>query len=360
MGTIIYIPKLGANISNVEIGSINFKENDVVKRGDILFEIITDKAIFDVEADSDGTILKLDLKEGDELQILDEIGFIGNEGEEIPEFKIISPSDALNKIKATPLAKKIAKDKNLDINNIFKGTTKIIKEKDILEFIKNNQIIDNLEIEKVSFRKKAEIKNLSESRESILSSVTISIPTKKLKDKIKDYSEKHNLRLTLGEYISHTAAKTLKKFPKLNAYYNYEQINLYKDINIGLAISIEEDLLVPVIHNADKLELTEFSSKVKNLILEIVKNEIKMEDLINSTFTITDLSQYDVFHFNPVLNSKQSAILGICSEYDSCSFIDEKLIYDPKINIILVFDHRVTNGKYASEFLKEFKEQLFL
>jgi len=356
MGSKIFIPKIGANIESVEIGKIFVKKGDVVKKGDNLFEMTTEKATFDVEAEISGKILSLNCKENDELNVLDEIGFIGDEREKIPELKISTKQETFDRIKATPAAKKLIKEHGLDLKIISSKISGIIKEKDVLEFVQNQR--KDIKIEKIDFRKKAEIKNLLKTQEYIYSSVTISISAKKIKQKVKDYSDKYKIRLTILEYISYAIACSLKKFTKLNAYYTSNGICTYNNINLGIAVDINENLIVPVIKDANKLNLLKFSSRFNELVMDIIKGQIEVEDLRDGTFTITDLSSYGALHFNPVINANQSAILGVGAEYDSCFFKDNKLIYDPKINLILAFDHRVIDGKYALRFLREFKEDL--
>lgn len=158
MGEKIFIPQMGADLTNVEVGKIHKKVGDVVKTGDLLFEIVTDKATFDVEADDNGVILALHCNEGDKFQVLDEVGYIGAKGDDIPELKthnkIIpknpkSPQKAKDdentdnlsqgfmksKVKVTPKAKKLAKKNGLVIDDIFKDADRIIKEADVIEYL---------------------------------------------------------------------------------------------------------------------------------------------------------------------------------------------------------------------------------
>src|SRR5437762_13665231 len=116
--TEIFIPKMGANIDKVTIGEIRVKKGDVVKKGDILFEIVTDKATFEIEADDSGAIGQLNIKEGDELDVLTVVGQIG-EGK---------PEIASSPIKATPKARKLAKENNIDIEKVFAHAHQIIRE----------------------------------------------------------------------------------------------------------------------------------------------------------------------------------------------------------------------------------------
>ncbi len=355
MAVKIFIPKLGANIDSVEIGKIYVKKGDQVKKGELLFEINTNKATFNIEADSDGKILELNCKEGDEINVLETVGFIGNENEEVPQIKqeVICPE----RVKATPLARKLAKENNIDIESAFKGTDKIIKDQDILDHInKSNPVNNNYSREKISSTKKAEIRNLQKSKECVTSSVTVAISSESIKNKVSGYCKKENLRMTTGEYIAHESALLLKKFPKLNAFHSDEDTLLYNNVNIGMAVNFDDKLLVPVIERADEMTLNEFSSKFKDIVMKLIKNEpVSFE---NCTFTVTDLSSYNALMFQPVINANQSAILGICSEYDSFKLENDKFIYDPKFNLILSFDHRVLDGKYALEFLNSLKVKL--
>ncbi len=348
---------MGANIDKAQIGRILVKEGDAVKKGDILMEMVTDKATFDVEADADGTILKLFCKEKDEVDVLEVIGYIGMPGEPVPERKkAVKPeaesatheASTASRVKAVPGARKIAKEKGIDIDAEFAGTTRVIREEDI------NQL-DKTELRETSFRKKAEIEHLSKSRENIYSSVTIQISATKAEKRGEQTAEKENIRLSLSQFIPHIAAQLLREFPELNAYYTEKGIRIYKNINIGIAMSPGQDLLVPVIKEADGLSASKFSERYTELAMKAVRNTIQPDDLAEGTFTITDLSAHGAFTFMPVINSSQSAILAISDKHDSCSLQEGKLVYDPKINLTLAFDHRVCDGKYALSFLNKLK-----
>ena len=369
MATEIFIPKMGANIDRVKIEKVRVKEGDVVKKGDVLFEMETDKATFDVEADASGKILKLLCKEKDELKVLDVVGFIGEESENIPQLELNKlgaaqpaaanerqnmPQPETARVKATPAARKLAREKGIDIDAEFAGTEKVIREEDLLSITDNTKV----ELKEQSFRKKAEVEHLSKSRENIYSAVTIQLAALKVKQKVLDYANERKMRLSLGEYICHAAACLLKEFPNLNAYYSARGVCLYKNVNVGIAMSPEDELLVPVIKDADKLSLPEFLAKFAELLIKTIKKEIQPADIEGCTFTITDLSSFGAFDFIPVINQSQSAILGISSEHDSCREVDGKLVYDPKINLTVAFDHRVIDGKYALMFLQKLKSKI--
>src|SRR3989339_1986904 len=335
MATEIFIPKMGANIDVVDIGKIYKSEGDKVKKGEILFEIITDKATFDIEADADGIILSLECREGQTIKVLEVLGYIGYEGEQIP-IKNTQISQNQKDIKATPAAKKLAKDNNIELSITFSNFNGIIKEHDVIDYINNNNITDQIDTakEKLSPRKLAEIKNLTKNKEYIYSSITISLPTNKLKEKIKKFSEDNKIRLSIFEYITYIAAKSIEKYPLINSYYENEMIIKYKNINIGIAMNGENGLIVPVLYNTNNLDLLSLSEKMKELIMKNIKNKFELNDIENCTFTITDLSSYGVINFIPVINFKQCAILGICAEYGSCKNENDVLIYEPNMNLV--------------------------
>ena len=357
MGVKIYIPKMGANINNAIIVKLYFKKGDKVKKGDILFEIETEKSIYDIEAEGSGTILALECREGDNFHVLDEIGFIGVENETVPELQVSSIKEKSEKssldIKSTPAAKKLATAHNLDIISVFKDYQKIIKESDILEyldFLKKT----NVTMQEIPARKKIEINNIASNKEYIVSSVTVSVSSIKIKNEVDKIKKEYFININLGEYLCFKAVQLLKKYPLLNCYYNSGKFMIYKDINVGLVINVDGQLLVPVIQDAEKLPIEKFIERYKQLVMKSIKHDLSADEIKDSTFTISDLSSYNVLNFNPLINFRQSAILGISSEYDSCKFANGQIIYDPKINLTVAFDHRVADGKYVADFLNEF------
>jgi pyruvate/2-oxoglutarate dehydrogenase complex dihydrolipoamide acyltransferase (E2) component len=353
MATEIFIPKMGANIEEVEIGRVNVSSGDVVEKGDIIMEIVTNKATFDVEAEASGKILSLTCKEGDSLKVLDVVGYIGEDGEEFVKQEVVE-------VRATPAAKKIAKEHGVSIDKEFYGVSSVVKEGDILKLIGDGTQGDK-KIVDVSLRKRAEIKNLSYSKDLIVSSVTVEVSAFGLDKRLKELEKNLGLRLTSGNLVSFEVAKALKKFPELNAYYDSseEKIVLFGSVDLGIAINLDGDnLIVPVIKGVDSMELGDFVRANNDLIMNAGRGKLSAEEMGDSTFTITDLSSSGVYDFSPVINKNQSAILGISSTHDSVSLDGGKIVYDPKIHLTLAFDHRVIDGKKAAMFLNEVKKNL--
>jgi pyruvate dehydrogenase E2 component (dihydrolipoamide acetyltransferase) len=324
MATRIFIPKMGTNIEEVEIGKVYVRQGQAVKKGELLFEMVTNKATFDIEADASGVILKLDLKEKEELKVLTTVGYIGKRGEKLPKATTPKKKSAPNGVKGNTLTSR---------NRSFK-------------------------LVKFPSRKKAEINNLKQTKDYLPSSVTLQFPVTKIKNQVKKFALKNKIRLSMSQYLSYFTALALSDFPCLNASYSPQGVRLYSQVNLGIAVNPGQGLLVLVIKNANHLSLKEFSVQYNKLIMKAIKNRVSRKNLSGGTFTVTSLSDHQIFRFTPVINKNQAAILGIGAEYDSCKLKDKKLVYDPKINLTLVFDHRVLDGKYASEFLQKLVKQL--
>ena len=195
MGTIIFIPKMGANIEEVKIGKLLVHKGDHVKKNNPLFEIVTYKATFAIEAEGDGQVLELNCKEGEDAYVLDELGYIGQKNDKVPKLKrrstkpaaertteqskpLIGQKKLQDKIKATPSAKKLAEKYNINLVDIFSNVSKIIKEKDIEEYIKNSNL-EKVEKINISQIKKTEIDFLSYSKECLQSSLTVQFQLQK-------------------------------------------------------------------------------------------------------------------------------------------------------------------------------------
>ena len=140
----------------------------------------------------------------------------------------------------------------------------------------------------------------------------------------------------------------MSDYPDLNGYYAEGKAWRYKTVAIGFAINLGRSLRVPVVHRAAELSHLEIARTVRDLSLKYLRDELQMADLTGGTFTVTDLSTQGVEHFVPVLNQRQSAILGLCAERPDSGRRD----------LVLAFDHRMTDGMRAASFLAQLRERL--
>ena len=192
--------------------------------------------------------------------------------------------------------------------------------------------------EEVSGTKSFEIHFLNQSRDVIYSRVTRELPSEWI-----ELIQKKNQGTTLGEIVAFSSIAAFKKYPLVNAAFINNKIRKYLDYHLGLAINIGRGLKVPVIKNFNELSLEDVSRTFKVLSMNYVRDELKSEELVGGSFTLTDLSSLGVKDFMPVVNKDQGAILGVCAQSP----------YTKTFNLVLGFDHRIIDGMYAAQYLKE-------
>jgi pyruvate dehydrogenase E2 component (dihydrolipoamide acetyltransferase) len=173
-----------------------------------------------------------------------------------------------------------------------------------------------------------------------------------------DVKRKFNTKLTYTDLLIMCVAKTLGRHPLCNASLNDKEILVYEEKNIGVAVALEDGLIVPVIKNADRKTLGQISVELKELANRCRTGKQTTEDLSDGTFTITNLGAFGVEEFDPIIVPPQSCILGVCKIQKKPVVIDDQVTIRPMMNLCLSFDHRVLDGVPAAKFLQSLKETL--
>jgi pyruvate/2-oxoglutarate dehydrogenase complex dihydrolipoamide acyltransferase (E2) component len=337
----------------VLIQNFLFSDNDKVKKNDELLEIETSKTVIVLESPVDGFV-EYKFKEGQSIKVGAIVALIHdspferkieiNQSKNHSESKVISSA-----------AEVYIKENDIDISHIDKKfiTLKdLIKEEPKSVFVnKHDEIKPQLSSLKtiskpIEYAKKAEIRALSSvNAAGLISTFSIYVDAIKIDKEGGLFSNTDNSYLPI---IVHETSKLLENFPELNSYYYNENINQYLDINIGVALDIDDGLKVYNIRGCNNLSLSEIKDSISEGVYSYLRKSLTIEDITESTFTVTDLSQYGVSHFVPLVNNMQSAILGV-------SAIDTVL---NRFTISLSIDHRVTEGKVAAKFLSELSERI--
>lgn len=342
------------------IRKLYFSNNEKIKKTDELLDLETSKTSMIIDSPSDGFIEYL-VEEGAEIKVADVLLRIHDSP--INQEKAKLSSDFLdesffvgNKV-ISYKANNYIKKNNIDISSLNKNfitfddvnDTNIVRKapEDLIEKkISSGKISGTTDL-KPSLAKTNEIKALSGVQSSgMVSTIFISINAENI-------SHIYNSDLFKGSssylpLIIFESSKLLKKMPLLNAYYDNGIIRIYNDINVGVAFDIDDGLKVYTIYNSDKMTLPNIESTISSGVDRYLNKTLTMEHLTKSTFTVTDLSSFGVDGIIPLINKNQSAIIAISS-------IDETL---NRITLSLSFDHRVTEGKVASQFLVELKQRL--
>lgn len=367
----IRMPKFGLTMEKGYIERWFKKEGEFVNKGDSLLEVSSDKITNEVISPVSGILLEILGQEGDEYPVGQIIAVIGDKNEEFllerrqgkenSEGSLTKQSQSqdiestkkmtgpINKsdIKASPLAKKMAKEYGITLSQIpGSGPGGRITREDILSFL-NKQKTEDFKTIKLSGLRKTIIERLSQSfHQAITLTNSTEVDFTQLKNQTKDR------RVSITSGIIFLLCKTLLTLKQFNSHFEKGVLKEYNIINIGLATDTERGLVVPVIKNAHKLGLNEIQESIKNLSDRAKANKLTESELTHSTFTITNLGKMRTDFFTPVLNPPEVAILGVGRIIKKPCVIDEdKIAIRDMAYLSLSYDHRVIDGADAARFL---------
>ncbi|WP_185870441.1 dihydrolipoamide acetyltransferase family protein [Blattabacterium cuenoti] len=371
MAEIISMPQLSDTMEEGTVIKWNKKVGDKVSEGDILAEIETDKAIQDFEIDVNGILLFIGVKEGEKTRVNDTLAIIGEEGEDI---SFLLSKFKKNKEKErrfiSPVAKKMAKKIGIPINQI-KGSGekgRIIK-RDIETYEKT------FDIKNLNHNKNKEVITRyphSSMRKRIATHLTnskftaphyylvIEINVGEMIQLRKNLNEKLSIedRISFNDIIIKAVSISLKNHTNVNASWKKEEIIYHPHINIGVAVSVKDGLLVPVIRNTDQKSLLQISKEIKDKVLRSKSRKIQPEEIENSTFTVSNLGMYGIEFFTSIINIPNSSILSVGAIMEKPIVKDSKIEIGHVMKVTLSCDHRIIDGTTGSSYLHSLKNLL--
>jgi 2-oxoglutarate dehydrogenase E2 component (dihydrolipoamide succinyltransferase) len=389
----IKVPTVGESISEVTLLKWNKKDGDYVERDEVIAELESEKATFEVNAEQAG-VLKTSAKEGDTLKIGDTLASIDDKaakpssnGTAVPEktevkaeskpkeeVKSTAPVTAVsNDIKATPVASAIIADKKVDPRMVhpsgYQG--KILKD-DVLAALANpgkkafngSELYSrNVRAEKMSNLRKTISRRLVEAKNTTAMLTTFNevdmtnimgIRTK-FKDKFKEI---HGVGLGFMSFFAKACAVALAEWPSVNAYIDGDQLLYHDYADISIAVSTPRGLTVPVIRNVESLSMADIEKKVIEMAGKARDSKLTTEELTGGTFTITNGGVFGSLMSTPIINIPQSAILGMHKIQERPMAINGQVVVRPMMYLALSYDHRIVDGRESVSFLVRVKELL--
>jgi pyruvate dehydrogenase E2 component (dihydrolipoamide acetyltransferase) len=390
----ILMPSGGQTTDEMVILKWNKNVGDKVLRGDILFEIETDKASMSVESFTDGILLEVFFQEGELVKEGTVVAYVGDYADNIPEEaekQVIKQVDIETesilgqnitagsstsileyeqhyknpeKIYASPLAKNIAKTENLSLEDIAKFYSKnLIKKDDV-----NNYIIESKSVgaekdyylQDTSLMRRTIAKRMEES---VLTAphYTVSVDVDmteliKLRNKLNECMDDHDYKITYNDFLMKIAAKAIELFPLINSSYQEEKIKIFKDVNFGLAVGLENGLIVPVVKQVNKKSLTEISIANTRNIAAAKNHKLQEQDITGGTITLSNLGMYGINNFTAIINQPESCILAVGGIIQKPVVKDQQIVVREMMNITGSFDHRIIDGTLGAAFLNKVKE----
>ncbi|MDA0314593.1 MAG: pyruvate dehydrogenase complex dihydrolipoamide acetyltransferase [Bacteroidetes bacterium] len=404
---VVTMPKMSDTMQEGTISSWLKKVGDSVKSGEIIAEVETDKATMELESYEDGVLLYLGVEAGGSVPVDGVIAVIGEKGADFQSFlaahqggasiaasvEVASPASSVavapppvvvkaavtssngnDRLKASPLAKKIASEKGVDIRQVAgSGEGGRIVKKDIETFVPAAaissssvaapQVTVNLVLGQESFReenvsqmRKIIAKRLAESKYSAPHFyLTMEINMDKAIEARKSMNEFGTAKISFNDLVIKAAAAALRQNPKVNSSWLGDKIRYNDHIHIGMAVALEEGLLVPVIRFADQLSLSQISNQAKSLGQRAKNKELQPKDWEGNTFTISNLGMFGIDEFTAIINPPDACILAVGGIKETVIIKDGQIKIGNVMKVTLSCDHRVVDGALGSAFLLTLK-----
>ncbi|WLR51645.1 dihydrolipoamide acetyltransferase family protein [Bacillus tianshenii] len=406
MATQIIMPKLGMSMKEGTIIEWLKQENEEVLKNEPVAVISSDKIEKDIEAPEDGFLINIAAQTDEVVPVGKPIGYIGAQGEDIeptvaapaneeskqaageavavldtPAPPKKSPAPPKGKARISPAARKLAKANNIEIESISgtgpKGRiTRADVEKKINEQPEptpSKEPVTQPASPQQATTAEAEIKPVSGMRkvianrmfDSLQQSAQLTLTSKAdvtdlmaIQKKLRENLQEGDVKLSITDFIARAVTLALQSHKNMNSAYIDGKIYEFKDVHLGIAVALENGLMVPVIGNAETCSIKQLAQQIRSLSKRARSGDLQPEEMNGSTFSITSLGHYGIEYFTPVLNPPEAGILGVGTIESTPVYRGDELERREILPLSLTFDHRVLDGAPASEFLAALKQLL--
>ena len=395
MAVDVSLPRLGQGMEAGTIVRWLKSEGDQVEKGEALYELDTDKVTQEVEAEASGVLLKILAGEGEEIEVGKRIAVIGEQGEDVQAEAEVDveedgqkegspgevreeereqgreaaaeeepsaeadPSRVDGRVKASPLARRIARERGIELTNLTgTGPEGRIVAEDVERAAATPAHATlgaaplEAEVVPLTSIRRTIARRLTKAWEAPAFQISMSADMTRaqaLRERLRDQ------KVTVTDVLTKLSAIALLRHRELNAQFADDELRIFPSANIGLAVATERGLIVPVIREVERKSLVQLAVERGELVERTRASKLTQEDLEDGTFTISNLGMYGVEIFTAVLNPPQAAILAVGAIEEKPVVQDGELVVRPMMAMTLTCDHRAVDGSNASEFLRELK-----
>ncbi len=412
MPTNVVMPQMGESVAEGTVARWIRKIGDVVDRDEPLFEISTDKVDAEIPSPTAGVLLEIRVREGETVPIDTIVAVIGAEGEVAAESRpdqaekrpdqtasgaenqtesrpdhleasVEAITDERRRRKSSPLVRRIAEEHRVDITHVpGTGIGGRVSKQDILDYIdaRRSQVPsarpgDGLDLHIPAFQpgEAVDLQPMSVMRRKIAEHMIYSRRTSAHVHSVfeidftavaaarrarKAEFEQAGVKLTYLSFIAKAVADALRAMPVLNASVDGERIAYKQDVNLGFAVALDWGLIVPVIHRADRLDLSGIAAGIADVAARARAKQLKPEDVQGGTFTITNPGSFGTLFGMPIINQPQVAILAVGTIEKRVVVVDDMIAMRQRGYLTLGYDHRLVDGAVADEFMSKVKATL--
>ena len=401
MATEIKLPRLGQGMESGTIVKWLKSEGDQVEKGEPLYELDTDKVTQEVEADASGVLLKIAISEG-EVEVGKTIAVIGEQGEAVEvdeapqeegsparareqerergrQASTNGPSEAVTeikapdssgnggRIKASPLARRIARERGIDLSAVAgTGPEGRVVAEDVERAAATGGPVpagapapapQDVEIEQLSSMRKTIARRLTEAWQAPVFQLGITVDMGRALELRQRLVDLHGdgAKPTVSDLLTKVCAAALMRHRAVNALYKGDAIELHPTANVGIAVAIPKGLVVPVIQQCERKTIAEIAAARADLVERARAGKLQQGDLDGGTFTISNLGMFGIERFIAVLNPPQAAILAVGATEEKPVVVDGEVVVRPRMELTLTCDHRALDGATGAQFLGDVK-----
>jgi pyruvate dehydrogenase E2 component (dihydrolipoamide acetyltransferase) len=413
MATEVKLPRLGQGMESGTIVRWLKSEGDAVTKGEPLYELDTDKVTQEVEADSEGVLLKIVVPDG-EVDVGTTVAIIGAQDEDVsallaaaqggnggapaaaspaapaaaptaaeaptepsdtvsqaasepsapPEAAPVVPRGDGERVKASPLARRIARERGIDLAAVV-GTGP--EGRVIAEDVEKAAVAPapavgparpEFEVVELTSTRKTIARRLTEAWQAPVFQLTVTADATQLvaaRERMVELLREGETKPTVSDVLTRLVASALVRHRPVNANFVDGRLHRFSTANVGLAVAAPSGLVVPVIRDADRKSVLEIAADRADLVSRAREGKLKLDDLEGGTFTISNLGMYGIEEFVAVLNPPQVAILAVGSIEDRAAAVDGELVVMPTMTMTLTCDHRAIDGSEGADFLRDVK-----
>jgi len=387
----VTMPRLDPGMQSGKIVEWLKKEGDRVEKDVPIVRIEGEKTTFEVNSPGAGVVRKLLFEPGMDVQVGQTIALVGEPNELLPteaeapvtpqpvavQEATVAPAVVVSRVQeasASPVARKMAREAGIDISQI-KGSGpggRIVREdvQKAIDQMKTHPVAVAVAAQearavpvartiKLAGKRKATAERLSYGFHTTVP-VTITMETRMeaVLERRKEFHSRTGEEISITAYVVKAAAKALEDHQMINSSLEGDELRVYSDINVAVAINTPDGLVAPVIPQTNRKSVSEISRGIRDLTERAVQNKLTVSDLTGGTFTVTNLGGYGVELFAPVINPPQCAILGFGRTSEKPVVIEKQVRVASVTTISLVFDHRIVDGVPAAQYLQRVKELL--
>ena len=398
MATEVAIPNLGYTMTVAKILKWLKSVGDPVEAGEILLEIETDKVNYGIESPASGVVKAILAKVGEEIPVGGLVAIIGRADEEIdlrlyekreektPVSKAVQaqgPREVIQtvsrpkggRVLVSPVARKMAQEKGIDLTFVTgSGHSGRIRMADVEKYLNAAKTakmeagppsgpLEVAEIIPMTTMRRAIARRLSQSFHdaphfNLCTEVDMTEVKRFLDLNAQKADSQAEVKLSVNDIFIKAVAITLHDHPRLNSRLNGDRIEILRDINIGLAVALDDGLIVPAVEKADQKRLWQIARDRKDLVERARQGRLSLAEIERGTFTVSNLGMYDIVFFTSILNPPQSGILSIGQTMDRPVVRNGAVVIRPIVEMSLAVDHRIVDGAVGAKFLQDLKNGL--